>query len=1020
MKINRKIALALLTISLTGISVTSLFSYLFAEKAITQHALSDLESIALLKKNRIECIINQNLEKFALVANSTPILQVLARFFRDPSPENRYKINQILHEVKSSSINFGNISVLTFNGEIAASTDEAAIGTIVSDEALSYSWQKETPMKIFFCLEKQKILKAHITGPLQLKNNLFAFLSIEVDPDKLFSSIKYSGLGGMGEICLGKKDKNGNFFYIVSSNLNQDSASAHSLLQDEPGDLMIHALSNESRHFESAVDYQGKPVIAVTHYIQTPELGLVVKLDKAEAFKPIARFRNIIFLTISLTIIATIIVSIYLARSITRPILNLTQIAREISEGEESLSVEPNTNDEVSLLSRSFNQMTTKLINANIELEHKVGQLKNEIANRKLIQTELSEAKTLLEKIFVSLSETVLVTKLETGTIINCNPAIKLTFGYDVASMLGCTTEILHENHKTYNDFNRKLFDSLDASGIFSGEYKMRRRDGEIFHAEITVTEISDDSKNTISLLYVVRDIDEQVRAMVKLLKAKEQWERTFDAIDDIISIQDSQMCIVRVNKAATKLLKKRFDELIGKPCYNVFRGTTEPCENCPEISTFKNHKTYSGIVEHKTLGRTFQVTASPMLDGTGRLQGVVHVAKDITHQKQLETQFRQAQKMEAIGTLAGGIAHDFNNILGAIIGNTEIALDNELPEQHPARYSLEQVLSASHRAKDLVHQILTFSRQKEQHIKPINITPIVKEAIKLLRSSLPSIIEIRQELKANSDTVLGDPSQFFQVIMNLGTNAAHSMSQKGGIMRVSLADENLDSPDNAPPHPDLKPRPYITLSISDTGHGIEPSIRERIFDPYFTTKPVGEGTGLGLAVVHGIVKNLGGTLAVESQPGKGSTFTVYLPLIESVAAPVIRTAELDPKGDEHVLFVDDEQSLVDVAKRMLMSLGYKVTARTNSLDALQLFRLKPDEFDLVITDMTMPHLTGDKLAEELFRIRPAIPVILCTGFSDLITKEKIKSLGVRQILIKPLVRHEIALTIRQALDEKQ
>lgn len=238
--------------------------------------------------------------------------------------------------------------------------------------------------------------------------------------------------------------------------------------------------------------------------------------------------------------------------------------------------------------------------------------------------------------------------------------------------------------------------------------------------------------------------------------------------------------------------------------------------------------------------------------------------------------------------------------------------------------------------------------------------------------------------------------------------------------MRVSLADENLDSTDKAPPHPDLKPRPYITLSISDTGHGIETSIRERIFDPYFTTKPVGEGTGLGLAVVHGIVKNLGGTLAVESQPGKGSTFTVYLPLIENVAAPVIRTTELDPKGDEHVLFVDDEQPLVDVAKRMLMSLGYKVTARTNSFDALQLFRLKPDEFDLVITDMTMPHLTGDKLAEELFRIRPATPVILCTGFSDLITKEKITSLGVRQILIKPLVRHEIALAIRQALDEKQ
>jgi len=1020
MNINRKIVLALLSISLTSILVTSIFSYSVAKKAITQQSIGDLKNIALLKKNRIECIIDQNLEKFAIVSNTIPLKQNLERFLTDPSPENRCKVNHILDEAKSSSENFESISVFSSNGKIVASTDKAEIDTIVSDEELSYRRQKESPQEIFFFIEGQKKLKAHIIGMLQLKNNFLAFLSIEVDTGKLFSSIQYSGLGGIGEISLAIKDKNGKVFFIISSNLNQDSSLAYQLSQNEPTDLMIRALSNDKQFFENAVDNQGKPIIAVTSYILKPKLGLVVELKKAEAFKSIAQFRNIIVLAISLTIIATIIVSLYLARSITRPILKLAQTAKKIGDGQWSLEGESDTKDEVAILSQSFNHMTTSLIQANNELEHKVGRLKDEMINRKRVQEELLEAKTILEKIFVSLTEVVFIINPETGAIISCNPAIKLSFDYDVESMLGRTTEILYENQEAYKDFNRKLSVSLDASKIFKGEYKMRRKEGGIFHAEIMVTEISHDSKNKISLLYVVRDIDEQVRVMGKLRKAKEQWERTFDAIDDIVTIQDSQMRIVRVNKAATKLLEKGFENLIGKTCYNVFRGTTEPCENCPEILTFKNHKTYSGIVEHKTLGRTFQVTTSPMLDDTGRLQGIVHVAKDITDQKQLEAQYRQAQKMEAIGTLAGGIAHDFNNILGVIIGNTEIALDKEISEQDPARYSLEQILSASHRAKDLVHQILIFSRQKEDHVKPINITPIVKEAIKLLRSSLPSIIEIRQELKTNSDTVLGDPSQLFQVMMNLCTNAAYSMREEGGVMRIKLTDENLDFADRALPHPDSESRPHIMLSISDTGHGIEPSIIERIFDPYFTTKPVGESTGLGLAVVHGIVKNLGGTLAVESQPGKGCTFRVYLPLIESLAASEIRTTEPDPKGDEHVLFIDDEQPLIDVAKRMLMSLGYKITTRTNSLDALDAFRLNPGEFDLVITDMTMPHLAGDKLAEEILRIRPTIPVILCTGFSDLITKERIKSLGVRQILQKPLIRHEFALAIRKVLNEKQ
>ena len=416
--------------------------------------------------------------------------------------------------------------------------------------------------------------------------------------------------------------------------------------------------------------------------------------------------------------------------------------------------------------------------------------------------------------------------------------------------------------------------------------------------------------------------------------------------------------------------------------------------------------------------GLTFGVVVSVSLIQDEKLQPVGIMASfiDITDRKRLETQLRQAQKMEALGTLAGGIAHDFNNILSSVIGYTEIALD-DVPKGSLLESNLQEVFKAGRRARGLVKQILAFSRESELEKRPLQLSPLVPETLKFLRASIPTTIEIHEDIETDLDNVLTDPTQINQILMNLCMNAAYAMEENGGILEVSLRNVKLDLGFKSR-HPDMVPGNYIRLSVSDTGHGMNPDVVERIFDPYYTTKEKGEGTGLGLAVVHGIVKTLGGTISVYSEPGKGSTFHVYLPAIERGEESETWSEESIPTGNECILFIDDEQPIVNLGKQMLERLGYDVVTETDSIEALKLVQSNPDRFDLIITDMTMPNMTGEALAIELMRLKPNIPIILCTGFSRKITGKKAKAIGIRAFVNKPILKQELAETIRRVLDE--
>ncbi|MFP5212197.1 MAG: ATP-binding protein, partial [Acidobacteriota bacterium] len=500
-------------------------------------------------------------------------------------------------------------------------------------------------------------------------------------------------------------------------------------------------------------------------------------------------------------------------------------------------------------------------------------------------------------------------------------------------------------------------------------------------------------------------------RERMRLVTAVEQ-------VADPIVITDERGSIQYVNPAFSLVTNFQRNEIIGRSFRMLETDARERNVYRAMLRTVTRGQVWSGPIGSRMKDgsmRHFYTTISPLRDRNGTVVSYVSVNRDVTHEIALEAQLRQSQKMEAIGTLAGGIAHDFNNILGVILGFTELALLRLKPKE-PIYEALQSVVSAGLRAKDLVRQILVFSHPAQEERQPLRIGTIIKEAIKMLRASLPTTIEVSCDIESSTATVMADPTQIHQVIMNLCTNAFHAMHDTGGMLSVKLEDVDVDL-ESVQCYPGLRPGAYVRLTVSDTGHGMTSEVAERIFEPYFTTKEKGKGTGLGLAMVHGIVRSHGGTVLVRSEVNRGSTFSVMLPRIEQVPAAAKDDLDPVPKGTESILLVDDEQVLTEINKELLQLLGYRVTTATSAMEALDLFAREPARFQLVITDMTMPKMTGAQLAERLLEIRPGLPILLCTGFSELIDKEKARAIGIRELILKPLRLLDLAKTIREALD---
>lgn len=510
----------------------------------------------------------------------------------------------------------------------------------------------------------------------------------------------------------------------------------------------------------------------------------------------------------------------------------------------------------------------------------------------------------------------------------------------------------------------------------------------------------------------------------VELKKSEERFRKLFENLIDVSHRTDRDGKFIVISPSSKKMFGYTPEEVIGIKIVDFYKYPARRDDLMALLRKDGYVDNFEAEIRKKDGAFVWVSTNAKMLtDAMGKFIGVEGVTRDISRLKaaeedklRLEESLRQSQKMEALGTLAGGIAHDFNNILSAVMGNTELVIDC-LPQGSRERENLKSVLSAADRAKGLTKQILMFSRKVKPDKKPVQIHLILEEVVNLLKQTIPATVKIDISLDSTTGFLLADPTQIHQIVLNLCINAYHSISQEPGEIYLGLVSVQADQTIIAD-YPGLRKGPYALLTVRDTGIGIDPKIMPRIFEPFFTTKEQGKGTGMGLSVVHGIVQDHGGVIHVESTLGSGTTFRVFLPLSQEGIGETSPTFSAPRYGNENIILVDDEAALSNLGKEVLEMLGYNVFSTTSAMEALETFRAAPGSFDLLITDQTMPEMTGNMLAEEVIRIRPDIPVIICTGHSEALDADKARAIGVRAFLMKPFGRSEMAETVRRVLDE--
>jgi PAS domain S-box-containing protein len=645
-----------------------------------------------------------------------------------------------------------------------------------------------------------------------------------------------------------------------------------------------------------------------------------------------------------------------------------------------------------------------------------------DITERKEIEEQLYEQRSQYSALFHGITDAVFVHHIADdggpGRIIDVNEAACNLLGY-------CKEELIDRDIADIDIpesvvVAHKIVEKLKAGQNVLFEQIHMAKDGKRIPVEVHSRTFH--YKGGLAILSTVRDITGRKQAEKAIRESQQLLEQTFSSLKDAIFVIDlPKRKILNCNSAACEIFGYDRNEMVGrKPDFlHVDKDSADLFK--AEVRRATEGEGHLSVPEFKMKCKDGTViftehSVSSLRDDRGDCIGWVSLIRDISKRKELQRRLQQAQKMEAIGTLAGGIAHDFNNILTPVMMQAELAL-LEAAEGNPTRANLQEILEAGYRAKSLVKQILAFSRETENKRESLSITPIVKECLKLLRSTLPSTITIETHIDSEPGNVLADPTQVYQLLMNLCTNAAHAMRGQNGVLTVNVRETDITR-ENARRDLDLGPGKYVKLSVSDTGHGIDPHVRERIFEPYFTTKDRGEGTGLGLSTVHGIVTNYGGAVSFESEVGRGSTFAVYLPSIQR-QIPSTSPREIDlPGGNERILVVDDEDPMVKALGSTLKKLGYFVFATTSSMEALEEIKSNTVEYDLMITDQTMPNMTGIELARAALKESENLPIILCTGFSDQVDEEKAKQVGITKYLLKPILMKDMAHAIRAALDD--
>ncbi len=735
-------------------------------------------------------------------------------------------------------------------------------------------------------------------------------------------------------------------------------------------------------------------------------LSLLVEVNNTREIseKGMSTIRYAFLLKIGFSIILVVILLI-LQQTVFKRVDNFINYIQTIQQtGDLSKRIEVTHKDEIGILTREFNSL--------------LEQLYKKTVKSKEFEEELQNSEQKLRTIIENAPGIIFIVDLKGEVILFEGRGITV-FGVQPSQVTGQSIfKLFHDYPKIIHDIRKAL-----TGETFITESQIRNL---IF--ETTFIPYKNSNGELIGTIGISTDNTEKKRSLEVLRENEAQFRSIVENSHDGIILIGADYKFLYVNDEFCRITSRSHDELIGEDFRVVLDDESvdlvadryrrrQQGESVPAKYEFN-------ILRKTGEKRRVEFSGNVIRDSHGKIKTIGQLL-DITRNREVEeeksrlkTKLQQAQKMEAIGTLAGGIAHDFNNILSAILGYSQLALLNSQGNDKVQKY-IQQLTASSERAKSLVQQILAFSRQTKAEKIPVDIGSIFKEVLKLIRPIIPSTIEITHNVVSNLGAVLADQTQIHQVLMNLCVNASQAMEAEGGKLSVELSQVDLTA-DDVINYNDIEPGKYLGLTVQDTGVGMDEETMSHIFEPYFTTKKVTEGTGMGLALVHGIVTDCGGDIKVSSKPGVGTTFVVLFPVIEK-EIPEMESSILDlPTGNEQVLFVDDEKFLVDIGIEMLNDLGYKVEGRTSSYDALEAFRANPNKYDIVITDMTMPEMAGDKLAMEIKKIRSDIPIIICSGFSKVMTQEKAQRIGVKSFLNKPITMEEMAYTIRKELDEKK
>ena len=662
-----------------------------------------------------------------------------------------------------------------------------------------------------------------------------------------------------------------------------------------------------------------------------------------------------------------------------------------------------------------------------------------DVTNQKKMEMSLLKSNERYQSITEKIPDLIFEFDLE-GRITFCSKVVKNLIGYTLEEIRGKSFRemISPEDLQTAIEGFETL---IAGKPIKNVQVAILRKDGEYLACEASAGPLIIEGK-VIGVQGIVRDVSARKKTEIDLNEYHERLEAEVSARNqDLMKsearyrgiVEDSRNMVCRflldgtitfANQVCNNYTEGTIEDLIGYDFFEWIAAGEDPeiegkHINSPYLGDFPvSFDRQLRLADGST--RWIRWSGHRLYNGDDSFAEYQAVGQDITEQKIAEIekgkaeQFqKRVQKLEALGTLSAGIAHDFNNILAVLLGNVQLALD-DVPQESRSRKNIDEMIKAILRARDMVKQILTFCRREEQLRRPLSLSPVVKESIKFLRSSIPATIEILENVN-ETDHVNADPTQISQVLMNLGSNAAHAMKDRTGVLEIGLGNVTIDYRQKHG-FGAIDEGRYVKMIVRDTGCGMSSEVSSRVFDPYFTTKEEGEGSGMGLAVVHGIVEAHDGIITVSSEPGKGSTFKILFPAANGENIPETGTPGPVIGGTERILLVDDRENLLKVEKDLLEHLGYQVTAKIDPIEALEAFRRQPHQFDLVYTDMTMPRMTGLTLSKKLLEIRPEIPIILYTGLGDLVESEEIQKSGIRAFLKKPILLEDLASTLREVL----